>query len=92
MKGGFDNSVDLSLLDTRLASGSGSVFFESRQTQRQKTLAPELDCWTRYPEFFRDILVEDAVRCHLYDSGALDKTVRETSPCRPGVDEGAFFG
>jgi len=47
MQGGFDNSFDFGWLDAVLAAWTGSILFESRQTQGQKPFPPELYSRTR---------------------------------------------
>lgn len=88
----IDNSIDLLLLDSWLASRARGILFESRETQGQEALTPELNGRSGNSKLFGDILTQNAIGRHPDNPGSLDKAERKASSCRPYVEGGTFVG
>ena len=92
MKSRMNDAGNLSMENAWNPSGAGRIFFQTRQTKRQKPLSPELNRRTGDLQLPGNSLVQNAVGGHPDDSCPLDKTEGQPPPHAPRVQRGLFLG
>ena len=92
VKSRFDHGFNFPLRDSRDATRTGGVFFQTGQAESQKPFPPQLDRGPRDPQFASDNVVEHAGRRSQNDLGALDKPRRKASAPRPRFQNPRFLG
>ena len=89
---GLDDCPDFAFGDAGDTTGTRSVRFQTRQSQGQKPLPPELHRGSGNFQFPGDGLIEDAIRGHLNDPCTLHQSEWETPAMRPSGQGRALFG
>jgi hypothetical protein len=91
-RGGVQGCFDHGFNFPRLyATRPGRVFFQSGQSESQKTLSPQLHGGTRYPQFASDVLTQRSARCHSNNLGPLHQSRRKASSMSPRLQSRLFL-
>jgi len=73
-------------------SATRSIFFQSWQSQSQKSLPPQLDCRARDFQSASNLLAQNPLGCHSDDLGTLNQARREAfSMCPPLQDRALYW-
>jgi len=92
VQGRFNHGLDFSRRDFGDATGSRGIFFQSRQTQSQEPLSPELDGRSRNTQLASDISVQPSFGRPSDDLGALDQSSGKAPAMSPRLLSLSFLG